>query len=316
MGYRQKPGSVYRYANGTRATANALGYRGPVVTLPKPAGTFRIVLLGGSTTHGWGVNDDETLDRFLRDTLRRARGDLAIDVVNLGFDGYDALQLLERLRSEAPRFAPDVAIIHEGINDVRNARLRNLVDRDPRTVIWAAVLDRERAARARGGHRLWDRIKHWSYAARLPAVARNVSRQAAQTRQGAAEPPHPEAAEFFERNLRRIADYADSSGFAVLFSTAPSSLRIRYDSSGMVGRTYFVVDNATTQTYRDTLAARLQRVARALAEAGRRVAYVAHGPVPADEFLDDAHLTAAGNRRVAAEFAAAILPLLPAPRRP
>ncbi len=38
FGYRQRPGAVLNYANGTRATANREGFRGPEVAMPKPAG--------------------------------------------------------------------------------------------------------------------------------------------------------------------------------------------------------------------------------------------------------------------------------------
>src|SRR5438445_7054761 len=62
LGYRPRPNSVFRYGNGTVATTNSMGYRGPVVGIPKPSCTFRILLLGESTTHGWGVADDQTID--------------------------------------------------------------------------------------------------------------------------------------------------------------------------------------------------------------------------------------------------------------
>src|SRR5688572_18911071 len=63
FGYRQRANAVFHYpTTGMVAAANALGYRGPEVSVgPKPE-VFRIVLLGGSTTHGWGVKDNETID--------------------------------------------------------------------------------------------------------------------------------------------------------------------------------------------------------------------------------------------------------------
>jgi hypothetical protein len=108
----------------------------------------------------------------------------------------------------------------------------------------------------------------------------------------------------------------------VLFSTPPSSLGLRYRPNTMVRRGYFIVDNATTQAYRDSLAARMQGVAARMADQGMDVAYVPKVAVPREEFLDDAHLTAAGNARLAAAFVAAVRPRLPpaaggraAPRR-
>ncbi|MGH7263548.1 MAG: hypothetical protein ACREMB_01680, partial [Candidatus Rokuibacteriota bacterium] len=65
FGYRQRPNSAFHYGNGTTATSNAMGFRGPLVAVPKPPGTYRILLLGGSTTHGWGVGDEETIDAYM-----------------------------------------------------------------------------------------------------------------------------------------------------------------------------------------------------------------------------------------------------------
>ena len=92
FGYRQKPGKSEGYPNGARAYWNSMGYRGPLVSLDKPAGTYRIILLGGSTTVGYGVNDDETIDDHVRQ-LQAGRGSgTCFEVVNLALGGYDSYQ--------------------------------------------------------------------------------------------------------------------------------------------------------------------------------------------------------------------------------
>src|SRR5437016_13823272 len=83
LGFRQAPNSIYRYPNGTAATSNAQGFRGPVVDSVKPPHTVRVVLLGSSTTHGWGVPDDSTIDAFMRRELATRRPDLRFEVLNL-----------------------------------------------------------------------------------------------------------------------------------------------------------------------------------------------------------------------------------------
>jgi hypothetical protein len=70
-----------------------------------------------------------------------------------------------------------------------------------------------------------------------------------------------------------------------------------------------VGDEPTTQRYRDRLDERVRRVAADLVAAGRPAAYVAHRP-PRETFLDDCHLTSAGNRIVAEDFARALEPHL------
>jgi lysophospholipase L1-like esterase len=307
LGYRPRPNSVFRYGNGAVATANAMGYRGPVVKIPKPAGTFRAILVGGSTTHGWGVGDDETIDAHMRILLRQRYPSRNVDVINLAFDGYDSLQLLERLRSDARRLEPDLIIVNAGINDVRNTRFKNLRDPDPRTLIWESVLQRLREEQTRGGPTVWTRIKHYSYLARLPVIARQYWTDSPTGRQGVT--PNLQAVDIFERNLQRMAALASQANVPVMFSTPPSSLSSRYPPDATSSISYWVVDAATTQRMRDELARRMRRVVADELRRGHRVAYVPHRLSP-DMFLDDAHLTSSGNRQMAVDFIEAIAPYI------
>jgi lysophospholipase L1-like esterase len=302
LGYRQRPKSTFHYSNGTYATSNALGYRGPVVSVAKPHGTFRIILLGGSTTHGWGVQDGQTIDAYMRAFLSERYPGLVFEVVNLAFDGYDSHQLLERLRTDGLRFAPDLIIVNAGINDVRNARFDHLADPDPRTLIWEDVLRWMREEAVRGGPSVWTRIKHYSQAARLPGLAWRdlVSETGKQTQREVA--PNPEAAAIFERNLERIVVLASTDRIPVLFSTPPSSLLTRYRPEAPPERDYWIVNAATTQRVRDELARRMQVVVDRARSRGYEVSYMAHS-FPPELFLDDCHLTADGNRRLALDLA-------------
>lgn len=305
LGYRQRPNSTYRYPNGTAAHSNAQGFRGPTVVVPKPAGVFRIVLLGGSTTHGWGVNDSGTVDRYLRDSLALRYPTRRIEVVNLAFDGYDSYQLWERMQSEAIAYQPDLVIVNSGINDVRNARFQDLQPVDRRTLIWETDLRRLRAERAHGGPTLYTRVKHWFYLARLPGFLRQQVVQ--RVEEEAAPPPVPneQAVGQFEGHIAAILDLAAARGIPVILSTPPSALRLNYSPSSTSTISYWIRDAATTQAVRDSLAARLQRLATRAAAGGRAVVYVVHH-FPGTVFIDDAHLTPAGNARLAGDFASAI----------
>lgn len=300
LGYRQRPGSKYYYGNGTVATANAMGFRGPVVSLPKPPGTFRIVLLGESTTHGWGVSDDETIDAYMRRLLVERYPTRRFDVVNLAFDGYDAYQQYERFRSDGVRLDPDLVIVNAGINDVRNARFPGLQDRDARTTLYADILRIQREA-ARDGPSVWTWIKHYSYLARLPGMVRSRlgTRHARET--SSSVTPNPRAVDYFALNLRRVAELAGTRGTPIVFSTPPSAIGTGYSQHDTLARSYFIVDAATTQSYRDSLAQRMRWLATDLRREGRSVIYLRH-QVPADVFLDDCHLSAAGNQRMALDF--------------
>jgi hypothetical protein len=328
-GYKQRPNARFHYENGSVATSNALGYRGPVVPETPAPGTTRIILFGGSTTHGWGVSDSATLDAHMRAILHERFPDRQFEVVNLGFDGYDSFQLLERLQSDGLRMRPTVIVINEGNNDVRNAQFANLRDEDPRTLIWENVVSRLRTERERGGPTLWTRAKHYSYAARAPgyvrqqlerkrelAARRSVPAQknpaAAATDSG---PPFISAADYFEKNIRKMVALAEAQGVKVLLSTPPSSLRWLPDTTRST-QSYWTGTARMTQQYRDELAKRLQMIAHDEQERGEAVRYVRPQIDSFPLFLDDCHLKSEGNRIEAGIFVDAIMPMLEQPGRP
>jgi len=307
LGYRQKPASVFTYANGTSATSNAMGFRGPVVVQPKPPGTYRIILLGGSTTHGWGVGDDSTIDASMRRLLAARYPDRHFDVINLGFDGYDSWQDFERLRSDGIPLQPDLVIVNSGINDVRNARYPNLVDKDPRTILWASVMTRLREDQKRGRPTVWTLVKHYSYLARLPWLLRANLGARAVPRGAAPVQSYPEAADYYQRNVERIAGITAAQGIPLLLSTPPSSLKLSGHHELTSDRTYWVGNDSATQAYRDELDQRLRAVSDSLKAAGEPAAYVPH-QFSLDLFLDDCHLVPAGNEKMAEDLVNAAEP--------
>ncbi len=95
----------------------ARGFNTDDVPLEKPPATFRIVMLGDSSTFGWGVDPGETYARRLQDALRGRHPGAAIDVINLGVCGYSSLQGLVLLERVAAAYQPDVVALSYGSND-------------------------------------------------------------------------------------------------------------------------------------------------------------------------------------------------------
>ncbi len=330
LGYRQRPNGALHYANGTTATSNSLGYRGPVVSLDRPTGTIRVLLFGGSTSHGYAVNDDQTIDAYMRSILAAKYPGRHFEVVNLALDGYDSYQDLQRLIADGLRLQPSVVILNTGINDVRDAWYPNLREADPRTLIWGDVVNRLLAERARGGPTIWTRAKHYLYTARVPGYIREQRQRKAEIAahhsapglpsesiasaapvgadSAKPRPPYPDAANFFERHVREATRLSLNQGAAVLLSTPPSALPT-YPPDATSSQGYWVWNAAVTQRYRDTLSARLKLIAADEHRAGHAVGYIAPA-VAKPQFLDDCHLKPDGNRAVAEAFADALGPLL------
>lgn len=100
-------------------TTNSFGWRGREVERPKPAGRYRIVCLGGSTTYDDSVSDHETYPVRLEEALRAARPGRDIEVVNCGVPSYTTAETLASLAFLVLDLQPDALVLYEGINDLR-----------------------------------------------------------------------------------------------------------------------------------------------------------------------------------------------------
>jgi hypothetical protein len=104
--------SFYDY----KGASNRLGYRDVDHPVEKPAGTYRIVVLGDSVGAGFGVERlEDTFPRRL-ETLLRERG-VPAEVLNFSVSGYDTRQEVETLKVKALAFAPDLVLLAYCLND-------------------------------------------------------------------------------------------------------------------------------------------------------------------------------------------------------
>ena len=102
---------------------NSLGYRDREFAAAKPKGTFRIVVLGGSTTYTIRVrNNEKTFTRLLEEILRDKYGYQSVQVINAGVGAYTSWESLINLEFRVLDLDPDLIIIYHGTNDVE-ARL-------------------------------------------------------------------------------------------------------------------------------------------------------------------------------------------------
>jgi hypothetical protein len=74
----------------------------------KAPGTRRILALGDSVTHGWGVTEEESYPSRLQEELR-ARG-LSVEVINAGVPANPIGTMQAWCRAEAPGFSPDLLL--------------------------------------------------------------------------------------------------------------------------------------------------------------------------------------------------------------
>ena len=107
---------VYLHGRYERSAGyNVWGYRGPRVAAKQP-GELRIVMLGGSTAYGYGVNWEDAIPAQLERGLTSLSAPAT--VVNLGYNNEGAYSLRFTLEDYL-WLDYDLAILYEGYNDVQ-----------------------------------------------------------------------------------------------------------------------------------------------------------------------------------------------------
>jgi lysophospholipase L1-like esterase len=112
FGYRMRPHQQFVFASpyhGYHATVrtNAHGLRDDEIVLPKPPGTFRILLLGDSMTAGLEVDKQRTFEALLEQQLATSG---AVEVINAGVRGYNLDNIVAFLEAEGLSYEPDLVV--------------------------------------------------------------------------------------------------------------------------------------------------------------------------------------------------------------
>src|SRR5215208_6568936 len=112
---------------GFRYRTNGLGLRRDgEVAIPKPAGVFRVLVLGDSQTAGF-VNNDEHYPHRLEQLLRARPGGDRIEVLNAGISGYAPHQSYLWWRERGATLEPDLVVLSVYVgNDVEEMMSKRL----------------------------------------------------------------------------------------------------------------------------------------------------------------------------------------------
>lgn len=197
-----------------------LGFRGPEVVVPKPAGTTRVVCIGGSTTFDILAKSDEAAWPARLQAKLRAKHP-RLEVVNAGVAGYTIdSYFAEPLWKKIESVAPDVIVGYFATNEVSKEARRRFdapklscescgfevekdAARDPKTCsrCGGELLDTSGGPSAAG--RALKAITDWSlFAFKVHLLV--DSRKKPPEREGTHDLPD-EAARTFERKLDELA---------------------------------------------------------------------------------------------------------------
>ncbi len=98
---------------------NEYGFRGFEITKEKPDNTYRIFVVGGSTTFGTGsISDETSIPGFLQKKFDTIDLPFDVQVVNAGFPGGTSSKEVWLIKNRILEFEPDLLIIYDGYNDI------------------------------------------------------------------------------------------------------------------------------------------------------------------------------------------------------
>ncbi|MCH9653987.1 MAG: hypothetical protein K0U86_15180 [Planctomycetes bacterium] len=98
-------------------TINSMGLRGKEYTIPKPAGVFRILCLGGENVLAPEMEDPDTFCVRLENLLQK-QTQLKVEVVNAGVPDACPLMSYLDLRHSLLGLQPDLILLHFDMSDV------------------------------------------------------------------------------------------------------------------------------------------------------------------------------------------------------
>lgn len=90
-------------------------------SMPKPTGTFRIVVLGGSTTYGRPFLRQTSFGAWLEKLIEQYAANVNVEVINAGGISYASYRV-RRLMTEMAQYDPDLFVVYSGHNEFLEAR--------------------------------------------------------------------------------------------------------------------------------------------------------------------------------------------------
>lgn len=133
--YVMRPGFRGKTSYGIPIRVNAVGARGPEISLPKRRRTFRILLLGDSIAFGSGIREEDSFAALLVRALNAREDGMRYEVVNFGTSGYNAAQERNLLRMKAPALEPDLVLVASFSNDIDPFRVAGQIDPRQRLLV-------------------------------------------------------------------------------------------------------------------------------------------------------------------------------------
>ncbi len=94
------------------------GMREAGLTIQKPAGVFRVALLGDSIVESLQVPFEETFGQVLEKSIKKTVAGKELQVLNFGNSGYSTAQEFLQLKNKVLKYNPDAVIVFYNHRDI------------------------------------------------------------------------------------------------------------------------------------------------------------------------------------------------------
>lgn len=127
--FKFEPG-IYRMKAGAAASdvveyaINSKGFRGPEFSSRKEPDTTRIFCFGGSSTLGPNLNFKETYPYYLQQNLDKKFAGKKFEVINAGVMAYTMQRINSLFKEEVINYDPDIITVYAAYNDATYTRNR------------------------------------------------------------------------------------------------------------------------------------------------------------------------------------------------
>jgi tetratricopeptide (TPR) repeat protein len=185
---------------------------------PKPAGVFRVFLLGESAAKGYPQPPNLASSAFLKAMLSDAWPDRQVEVINLGTTAVASFPVRAMLK-EVMQFEPDLVIIHTGHNEFFGAYGVASINRAGSSV---AMLQLTRAVRSLA---LVQALSQWLHPQDAQKGLTLMEIMVGQSYTAPDDPLRQAAARNLGQNLRAMAGMCRERGVPAIICTLPSNER-------------------------------------------------------------------------------------------
>ncbi len=297
-------------------TTNNVGFKGEPLSILKPAGEYRVFLVGGSTIECLGIGDDESIGHLLQVALAdHAPSGLDVRVYNAGKSGDRSPDHIAILTQRIVHLQPDVVMVFAGVNDLLGAMLgydylhpggrRFSLRQSIPLLATEFQIPRRLHALARSVRR-GDR-----------AVLEEIGWQTNYREKAALQRSKPTTDDLpktdlghFETNMTTIAALSEAHGFDLALMTQASTWNSRVDPEAQNWHWMrYRNDVVYGEEVMDAALERYNGVIRQLADERGLILYdlAAEAPKSLDLFFDDVHFNIAGAAYAARGLARSLL---------